>query len=361
MIRLLVILVFAGASLTSAQVNAPVRNLVSGEYFWDADPGVGNGVAVNFVDGTADETLESVLQSGVAVPSSSGAHRFTLRVKDSDGNWSETFHTMVFIAPDTPVMAPGMNLVVAEYFWDADPGQGNGQLMMSLDGLIDETVEAVFESTVTTPSQPGPHTFHVRVRDDDGTWSALFQTVVHVSAGGFVEPRSMAVVMAEYFWDADPGEGNGTAMMAAKGSLDETLEAVLGAGVAVPSTQGAHLFSVRVQGFDGIWSRAFSTVVHIEPPPPDIGIVTAEYFWDVDPGEGNGTSLMAQDGAFDESLETLVNSAALTPPSSGPHRFSVRVQGVDGIWGPLFTTLVDQASGSHVAARSMGLLAAEYF
>ena len=34
-------------------------------------------------------------------------------------------------------------------------------------------------------------------------------------------------------------------------------------------------------------------------------ITEAEYFWDTDPGVGNGTTLLALDGNFDQAIEDL--------------------------------------------------------
>jgi hypothetical protein len=64
-------------------------------------------------------------------------------------------------------------------------------------------------------------------------------------------------------------------------------------------------------------------------------ITGAEYFIDVDPGEGNGTPLAPKDDAFDSSLEQI-DMSNLTLPQDlkiGYHYLSVRMKNQDGIWG----------------------------
>ena len=55
------------------------------------------------------------------------------------------------------------------------------------------------------------------------------------------------ISQAEYFWDTDPGEGNGVPLQSKDGNFDESLEELVGAGVDLPSTSGLHLLHVRVK------------------------------------------------------------------------------------------------------------------
>jgi len=85
-------------------------------------------------------------------------------------------------------------------------------------------------------------------------------------------------------------------------------------------------------------------------------ITSAEYFIDVDPGEGNGTTLKAKDGAFDESteeVETFFNTEGL---SIGTHTVYVRFKDSNGQWGPKrgITFTVGTVAGKYITA-------AEYF
>ena len=59
-----------------------------------------------------------------------------------------------------------------------------------------------------------------------------------------VEPfaRNINVTQAEYFWDVDPGQGNGTPMLALDGNLNETIESVFKTGIALPAPAGSTCF-----------------------------------------------------------------------------------------------------------------------
>ena len=118
-------------------------------------------------------------------------------------------------------------------------------------------------------------------------------------------PVPTGIINAEYFWDADPGPGNGTAIIPSDGLFGESVENFFGAGVTPPATPGPHTFNLRVRTADLSASQVFTTVVHILPPPTSpaaaqsVGLSEAEYFWDIDPGEGSGTPFLASDGAFE--------------------------------------------------------------
>lgn len=236
----------------------------------------------------------------------------------------------------------------AEYFWGADPGPGLGVPFPAADGALDEAVESLFKSGVVPPSGAGPRAFHARVKDPNGNWSAVFTTIVHVASGENNPPRSTKVVMAEYFWDTDPGQGAGTPLAALDGALDETIESVVAAGIPVPSTTGGHTFNVRVKDADGQWGPLFTTVVAVFTPagPPAAGVAQAEYFWDIDPGPGNGTPLNAADGSLNESVEALVSGPVAVPGAFGARRFHVRAKDAAGVWGPVFQTVVHSHIGN---------------
>ena len=326
---------------------APARRLVQAEYFWNTDPGEGNGTPVAASDGGLDETVEELLASGI--PSgglSDGAHTFNLRVRDLEGCWSPVFTTVVMVEGGSGG-APPRRLVEAEYFWNTDPGEGNGTPVAASDGGLDETVEELLASGIPSGGlSDGAHTFNLRVRDLEGGWSPLFTTVVMVEGGSGGAP-ARRLVEAEYFWNSDPGEGNGTPLMASDGGLDETVEELLASGVPTFGLlNGAHTFHLRVRDLEGGWSPLFTTVVMVEGGgggAPPRRLVEAEYFWNSDPGEGNGTPLVASDGAFDATVEQVLGAGLPSSDAFGPQTFNVRVRSQQGPWGPVFTTVVHHA------------------
>ena len=79
-----------------------------------------------------------------------------------------------------PGAIPDAALTQSEYFWDVNPGQGDANPLLPLDGALDETVESILQSGIPLPAGTGPHTFNLRVQDPEGDWSPLFTTTVHL-------------------------------------------------------------------------------------------------------------------------------------------------------------------------------------
>ena len=231
-------------------------------------------------------------------------------------------------------------VIEAEYFWDIDPGQGNAVTILALDGALDEEIEQLFTNNVNIPSV-GIHTFNIRVKGDEGSWSEIFSYVMNVSTQN-LSTRLTHVVQAEYYWDVDPGQGNGIVILALDGNLDDAIEDIFSNSVTIP-TSGVHTFNLRVKGNDGFWSNSFSYVMNVSNQ--DLisrltNITQAEYFWDADPGEGNGYPILAEDGNFDDAIELLFSNT-LNMPSTGIYIFNLRVKDVNSYWSTPFQIAVE--------------------
>ncbi len=98
-----------------------------------------------------------------------------------------------------PVMATAQNIVAAEYFFDTDPGPGNGTAI-TVPSPADSVNLNVALSTSGFALAPGAHKVYVRSRDANGKWS-LYE--------GQSFSVAISLVAAEYFFDTDPGIGNG--------------------------------------------------------------------------------------------------------------------------------------------------------
>lgn len=226
----------------------------------------------------------------------------------------------------------------AEYFWDTDPGTGNGTPVLAADGTFDDVAEQISQTDIATPGV-GLHKFCIRIKDNTGVWGPVFTNIIEVQSNeGFTK---IAVSQAEYFWDADPGAGNGNPVLAADGNFDSVFEQLSKTGVATPGG-GLHKFSVRIKDNMGIWGPVFTNVINVQQTSasPIMAISQAEYFWDTDPGEGNGTALLAADASFDSSFEQLTD-AGITLPANGLHVLNVRIKDNTGVWGPVFRNVID--------------------
>ena len=148
------------------------------------------------------------------------------------------------------------------------------------------------------------------------------------------------IISAEYFWDTDPGVGNAISLSAFDGSFDQMIEHIFSVDTLNFPAYGAHVFNLRVQDEDGSWSFPFKRVIDLSVPlqTRDLNITEAEYFWETDPGEGNATTLIAYNGAYDEALEEAFSS--YFPPLNGTHILGVRVKDVNGLWSPVYKRVI---------------------
>lgn len=238
-------------------------------------------------------------------------------------------------------LAAQTGLLNTEYFWGADPGQGNGSPMVAVDGSYGQVLETVLAETVALPS-PGEHTFSIRAKDEDGNWGPVFQTLIQVLAGAVSFP-DIQVSEGEYYWDTDPGEGNGGPLLALDGNYDDALEAI-GADITQLPAAGMHVLSLRILDVNSHWSAPFSIVVEVLPGSvsfPAIHVAAAEYWFNTDPGEGMATAMLAADGAFDHAVKAVKGGAIPVPVTEGINVLWMRAKDDDGGWGPPFGVVVN--------------------
>lgn len=141
-------------------VTATAQELVRGEYYFDVDPGFGNGAPINFTQ-AAEVTLPLALDVSALPP---GAHLLGVRMKDDSGHWGFTNRRFFMVRS----MAPGGDIVRFEYFLDSDPGFGNGTAVNA--GPAPE-VNAVLVDVLTAGLPAGPHTLFMRSLSSNGAWS----------------------------------------------------------------------------------------------------------------------------------------------------------------------------------------------
>ncbi len=233
-----------------------------------------------------------------------------------------------------------LGVVQAEYFWDSDPGSGSATAMTASDGAFGSSIESIMAQTSTLPAV-GVHTFNVRVKDEDGAWGAVFSAVVDIYPAS-APSQSINVQAAEYFWDTDPGAGNGTAMVAFDGNFSDAIEVIALSTSTLPSV-GAHKLGIRVQDVQGDWGPVFNVVMEIWSDVtafPDISVQQAEYFFDNDPGQGAATAMLAVDGAFNSVIESI-KGGTIPPVEEGVHVLRMRAQDAQGDWGPVFSVVVN--------------------
>ncbi len=159
------------------------------------------------------------------------------------------------------------------------------------------------------------------------------------------------VQQAEFFWGADPGAGNGSALTAADGAFTDAFEQLIGQGV--PPGAGPQRLSVRLRGADGAWGPVTRTVV--DPlAMRSARLEKQDIYWDIMPDTSYGLNIIAQDGMVDDAFEATAVHLFVPPP--GLHVVGIRMRGPDGAWGPFVRAVVGV-----LAMRPQHVAAMEYF
>ena len=333
----------------------PQRNptVQQAEFYWDNDPGIGNATALQSLDGNFNQALEQLIASNIDVPTQ-GIHVLGLRVKDENGNWSSTFSKAIMVNP--ALSTRNIRIQLGEYFWDNDPGQGSGNTLVAIDGDFNQAIEQGFESNMVFPSS-GNRVFNIRFKDENGNWGQVFKQTILVHDG--VPQRNPTVQQAEFYWDNDPGVGNATALQSLDGNFNQALEQLIASNIDVP-TQGIHVLGLRVKDENGNWSSTFSKAIMVNPAlsTRNIRIQLGEYFWDNDPGQGSGNTLVAIDGGFNQAIEQGFESNMVFP-SSGNRVFNIRFKDENGNWGQVFKQTILVHDG--VPQRNPTVQQAEFY
>ncbi len=215
------------------------QNITTAEYFIDTDPGNGNGITLSVgASGTTVNFVATVPLGSL----SAGFHFVAIRTKDADGKWglfeSRGFYILTAITN-------AANITAAEYFIDTDPGNGNGTALSV--GTSGTTVNFV-APIPTTSLATGFHFVAIRTRDTDGKWGLFENRGFYISGQ---TTNTADIVAAEYYYDTDPGVGNGIAISIPAATSNYTDSLLLPLG-SLP--MGNHRIAIRVKNADGQWS-----------------------------------------------------------------------------------------------------------
>ena len=137
-------------------------NLVAGEWFLDTDPGLGNGIAISFTQGSTVNTTIALDDATLV----SGFHNLFIRAKNADGVWSHYEGRTFYIIP-TAENTNQPQLVSGEWFIDTDPGLGNGTAISFTAADEVNPLIAIPSGTLSV----GIHNLFIRVKDANGVWS----------------------------------------------------------------------------------------------------------------------------------------------------------------------------------------------
>jgi hypothetical protein len=257
---------------TIGNVTPVSSSIVQAEYFIETDPGIGNGTPIDIYQA---ETLNIGFNVDASALST-GLYKLYTRVKQASGLWSIPKYSHFYVIdPNARVYeAIDRNLIGAEYFFDKDPGIGNGT---SVTVSSTKIADINFGHTISTLSS-GLHDLYIRTQQDDGMWSLADRVTFFVIGGRFEEVIEFKtdIVEAEYFFDTDPGVGKGKALPIQKtAQVDSRPWAASTQGLA----QGDHTLNIRAKNQDGIWNTVSSQLITVNdkaciPPLADFAFDT---------------------------------------------------------------------------------------
>jgi len=203
------------------------------------------------------------------------------------------------------------------------PGVGGAGIDFPQGFTLEDQILWPDETNGTYVTGLAPGAYEVAV--DNGICSVTTAFEVPGEAGG---DDALAV---EYFWDADPGPGLGSALGAMEVGADGYFD-VDRTGLEA----GFHKLGVRVRAIDGRWSQTrwsnwYETGEAPEPPLPAEDLVLGEYFYGDDPGVGAATAFALD--AFGTEVTQDFEVPAPTDYPGGTAILSVRMKTAPGQWG----------------------------
>ncbi len=205
------------------------------------------------------------------------------------------------------------NIVAAEYFFDSDPGVGAATALPAF--TASPNLDVTFLAASSGLSQ-GMHILGMRVRDNNNLWSIPMFLPVYILV------NNSDISGAEYFFDTDPGSGNATAVTVTTGATIDLTFAANSSALAV----GMHIMGVRTRNPTGEWSIPSYIPFYIDLSRT---ITKLEYFFDTDPGSGNGTPITVSPTTDLLDQVYSMNSSTL---ALGTHSVNVRVAGQNNFW-----------------------------
>lgn len=300
-------------------------NVVQAEYFVDTDPGFGNGTPISITAGVDINNIPEAINTGSLI---AGVHRLYIRTLKAEGAWAVTSIRSFIVDFDpaypTAPAAP-LNVVQAEYFIDTDPGFGNGIAIVLTPGVDIANIPVA----VNTGSLiAGGHRLYIRTLNTEGKWSitSIRSFLVDFDPAYPTSPAAaLNVVQAEYFVDTDPGFGSGNPITITPGVDINNVSADINTASLL---QGIHRLYIRTLNAEGEWAitSTRSFIVNEDPfyPPAPAApgnIIRVEYFFDTDPGFGNGTAITITPAVNIVDLTFPANTGSLT---AGTHYLYIR-------------------------------------
>ena len=232
---------------------------------------------------------------------SPGLHTLTMRVKDSNGLWSNQVARIFYIMPDGHEDAT--SVTACEYWMD-----GVKKTEYTTLGA-----QAIDISDLT----PGLHKLMVRVKDDLGIWSNQMSRIFYVAPGGGTNATN--IVKREFWIDNQ----------IAQRQVIEGTPAVIDIS-SLPS--GMHMLTLRVQDDKGVWSNQMARLFFVAPLSDATEYALTKYMYWLDQDTEHAVI-----GDIAESDGQLVIDVEALAYDDSEHTLTLCVCDTRGVWSNLAT------------------------
>lgn len=227
------------------------------------------------------------------------------------------------------IWAQQYNLTEAEYFWgQTDPGYGQGVSIGATDGAFNSAVEEVIANYNVSQTEYVSTLFNIRVKDADGNWGSTFKKVIFIGAVTYTTQDIKITAFEYYFGNFDPGEGNGTPIVAFDGVLDSAVEEVFRNQATWDVATGPILFNIRAKDADGNWGPVFKKTIFPYGANSDAQLIAEGDSIEICPGSSVTLTYEGPFGYtptwFDGSQE---NTITFTPTEEGSVSCSATLDG----------------------------------
>jgi hypothetical protein len=234
-------------------------NISQFEYFINTDPGFGKATPVSVTAAASINNL-SVPVNINALPA--GIHRVSFRSKTASGAWSITNYAIFY--KSTLTSSP---VSKAEYFFNTDPGFGKGTNISLTPG---NSVTDLMVNLNVQQLPMGINQLYLRTMNNLGAWSITNKFMFLKNQQGD------AISQVEYFYDTDPGFGNGIPVAI---NTINTLSNYLVPVNVTGLSQGQHTMYLRTKGTTG-WSltntKTFDVTTAVAAPLINVNSVTSK-------------------------------------------------------------------------------------
>jgi len=246
---------------------------------------------------------------------SNGGH--TLYVRSIDQNGKSSFIQRQSFWKDAVSINQTPNLKRIEYFFDTDPGINNGN---AIPFTVGKSVDLAYTIDLTGVSNGG-HTLYVRSIDQNGKSSFIQRQSFWKDAVSINQTPNLKRI--EYFFDADPGINQGTAIPFTTGKSVDLAYTIDLTGV----NNGGHTLYVRSIDQNGKSSFIQRQSFWKSQSTANPYIVQIEYFVDREP-DVKSIFISKQNQAPFIDTEFDVDLTGLT----GKHLVYVRAKDSNGHW-----------------------------